>query len=251
MDASAVLVATEAWACAFPGAVVGALVMRVVRNPEQSVALEDRKTRGGDRTAGDAGGGMSRLLQPRLGLGPVFGDAGVNPGGEALLGGNPAQQCHQVLALGRIEPGAQLGLVLRGGLHHLAEDAAALRREVEGAHPPVAANRPALNQASALEPVDQCHHATRWDLQCLGQRLLGLSLGGCNVSEQHDFARVEVQPSHPLSPQSGRVGADLGDEEGGAGDAEPFGVASRGRFRITHAEKHNSLTQFQCRIISR
>src|SRR5215203_41702 len=43
MDASAVLVATEAWARAFPGAVVGALVMRGVRNPDQSAALEDRK----------------------------------------------------------------------------------------------------------------------------------------------------------------------------------------------------------------
>jgi DNA/RNA-binding domain of Phe-tRNA-synthetase-like protein len=43
MDASAVLVATEAWARAFPGAVVGALVMRGVRNPEQCAALEGRK----------------------------------------------------------------------------------------------------------------------------------------------------------------------------------------------------------------
>jgi DNA/RNA-binding domain of Phe-tRNA-synthetase-like protein len=40
-----VLVVTEAWRRAFPGALVGALVMRRVRNPEQSAALEDRKRR--------------------------------------------------------------------------------------------------------------------------------------------------------------------------------------------------------------
>jgi DNA/RNA-binding domain of Phe-tRNA-synthetase-like protein len=43
MDMSTVLVATNAWRSAFPGAVVGALVMRGVRNPEQSGALEAAK----------------------------------------------------------------------------------------------------------------------------------------------------------------------------------------------------------------
>jgi DNA/RNA-binding domain of Phe-tRNA-synthetase-like protein len=37
------LVATDAWRAAFPGAVVGALAMRGVANPEQSPALEDAK----------------------------------------------------------------------------------------------------------------------------------------------------------------------------------------------------------------
>jgi DNA/RNA-binding domain of Phe-tRNA-synthetase-like protein len=40
MERSEVLVATDAWKIAFPGAVVGALVMRGVHNPEQSAALE-------------------------------------------------------------------------------------------------------------------------------------------------------------------------------------------------------------------
>jgi len=42
---SPVLVATDAWRSAFPGAVVGALLMRGVRNPEQSVSLEAGKRR--------------------------------------------------------------------------------------------------------------------------------------------------------------------------------------------------------------
>jgi DNA/RNA-binding domain of Phe-tRNA-synthetase-like protein len=42
---SPVLLATDAWRSAFPGAVVGALVMRAVRNPEVSPALEAAKRR--------------------------------------------------------------------------------------------------------------------------------------------------------------------------------------------------------------
>lgn len=43
MEPNEVLLATEAWKCAFPGAVVGALVMSGVRNPEESPALERAK----------------------------------------------------------------------------------------------------------------------------------------------------------------------------------------------------------------
>lgn len=43
MDLSEVLVASAGWTSAFPGAVVGALVMHGVHNPEESAALETRK----------------------------------------------------------------------------------------------------------------------------------------------------------------------------------------------------------------
>jgi DNA/RNA-binding domain of Phe-tRNA-synthetase-like protein len=46
---SPVLLATDAWRSAFPGAVVGVLVMRAVRNPEVSPALEAAKRRLEDR----------------------------------------------------------------------------------------------------------------------------------------------------------------------------------------------------------
>lgn len=41
----AILVASDNWRRAFPGAVVGALVLRCVRNPEESIALEAAKRR--------------------------------------------------------------------------------------------------------------------------------------------------------------------------------------------------------------
>jgi DNA/RNA-binding domain of Phe-tRNA-synthetase-like protein len=45
MESSSVLLATDAWMSSFPGAVVGALVMRAVRNPDHSLALEAEKRR--------------------------------------------------------------------------------------------------------------------------------------------------------------------------------------------------------------
>src|SRR4029453_2638275 len=45
MDVRAQLLATDAWRAAFPDAVVGALIMRNVRNPETSAALEADKRR--------------------------------------------------------------------------------------------------------------------------------------------------------------------------------------------------------------
>jgi DNA/RNA-binding domain of Phe-tRNA-synthetase-like protein len=53
---SPVLLATDAWRRAFRGAVVGALVMRAVRNPEQSAALEAEKRRLEKRLRAAAGG---------------------------------------------------------------------------------------------------------------------------------------------------------------------------------------------------
>lgn len=45
MKSGSILVATDTWTSAFPDAVVGALVMREVRNPEQSATLEIEKRR--------------------------------------------------------------------------------------------------------------------------------------------------------------------------------------------------------------
>jgi DNA/RNA-binding domain of Phe-tRNA-synthetase-like protein len=60
MEPNEVMVATDSWKSAFPGAVAGALVMRGVHNPEQSAALERRKRRLEDdlrRAAGSGAGG--------------------------------------------------------------------------------------------------------------------------------------------------------------------------------------------------
>jgi hypothetical protein len=61
------LVATDAWKSTFPGAVVGALVMVGVRNPELSAALETQKREleGGLRARGARLGRDGWTLSPR------------------------------------------------------------------------------------------------------------------------------------------------------------------------------------------
>lgn len=56
MGSNPVLLATDAWRSAFPGAVVGALVMRAVRNPELSAPLEGEKRRLEEQLRATAGG---------------------------------------------------------------------------------------------------------------------------------------------------------------------------------------------------
>jgi DNA/RNA-binding domain of Phe-tRNA-synthetase-like protein len=64
MEVSAVLVATAAWRSTFPGAVVGALVMRGVRNPEHNPTLEAAKRRlEKDLRAGAGGPDADRILR--------------------------------------------------------------------------------------------------------------------------------------------------------------------------------------------
>jgi hypothetical protein len=56
MDATAMLVPSSAWRSAFPDAVVGALVMRGVRNVKQSAALEADTRRLEQKLRATAGG---------------------------------------------------------------------------------------------------------------------------------------------------------------------------------------------------
>jgi DNA/RNA-binding domain of Phe-tRNA-synthetase-like protein len=67
MEVSAVLVATDAWRSTFPGAVVGALVMRGVHNPEHNPALEAARRRlEQDLRAGVGGPDADRILRAYL-----------------------------------------------------------------------------------------------------------------------------------------------------------------------------------------
>jgi DNA/RNA-binding domain of Phe-tRNA-synthetase-like protein len=67
MELNEVMIATDSWKSAFPGAVVGALVMRGVQNPEHSAALELHKRRLEEdlrRAAGAGSGGEAdRVLR--------------------------------------------------------------------------------------------------------------------------------------------------------------------------------------------
>jgi hypothetical protein len=157
----------------------------------------------------------------------VLGDAGMNAGGQAVFGGQTAEEGDELFALGGIEARAQLGLMVGRGLHDLPEYATSFTGEVQGAYSAVGRNGPPLEQAALLEPVDEGDHAARRDLERLRQRLLGLPLCRRNVSKQHDFARIEVQTSHSFPPEARGVEADLGEQEGGAGHTQAIGALIR------------------------
>jgi hypothetical protein len=107
----------------------------------------------------------------------------MNAGGEAVFGGQAAEQRDELLALASVEAPTELGLMFGRSIHDRAQHAAALAREVEGADSAVPGNRPALDKAALLEPVDERDHAAGGDLQRSRQRLLGLPFGCADVSQ--------------------------------------------------------------------
>jgi hypothetical protein len=159
----------------------------------------------------------------------------MNAGGEALFGGNPAEQRDELLALTGVEADGERGLVLGRGIHDLAEHAVTLSGEVQGADAAVPGNRPPFEQAALLEPVDEGDHAAGRDLQFLCQRLLRLPFGRRDVSQQHHFARIKAETSHPFPPETRRVEPDLGQQEGGARHTQALGGGVSGCLWVSHA----------------
>jgi len=138
----------------------------------------------------------------------------VDPFAEPLLGGEPAEQRDELLALCRLETAAELPLVLEADLHDLAEQPPAVAGEVQGPHATIPGVGPSPEQAALLQGVDQRDHPARRDLQRLAERLLGPALGDGDVPEQQDVARVEAEGSQPALPQARGVVAELGEQIG-------------------------------------
>jgi ABC-type multidrug transport system ATPase subunit len=174
----------------------------------------------------------------------------MNAGGEAVFGSHPAEQCDELLAFVGVEAGAELVLVLGRGIHDRAKHAAALAGEVEGADATVSRDRPALEQAVLLEPVDERDHAAGRDLQRSRQRLLGLPFRRTDVSQEHYFARIEAEAGHSFTPQTRRMEADLREQEGGARYAEALSGMGGGRRWISHRENLTRSDRFLVRIIT-
>jgi hypothetical protein len=158
----------------------------------------------------------------RLGrvVGVGGGDARVYASRQALLGGDPAQQVEQPMALGLGQPRAQLCFVLGGHLHQPLEQPPSVTGEVQGMGAAVGRAGPPLQQPRSFQLIDQGHHATGRELHGPAQGLLGLALGRGDVAQQYGVAGVDAQGGEAVLPQSGGVDAQLGEEEGDAGDTQ-------------------------------
>jgi hypothetical protein len=165
-----------------------------------------------------------RHVAEALRLGPVVGagsyDSRVNASRQALFGGDPAQQADQPMALGLGQASAELRLVLGRHLHQPVQQPPPVTGEMQGMGAAVGRAGTPLKQPSSFQLVDQCHHATGRDLHGSAQCLLGLALGCGDVAQQHGVAGVDAEGGEAVFPQPGGVEAQLGEEEGDAGDAQ-------------------------------
>jgi len=124
------------------------------------------------------------------------------------------------MTLGLGQTSAELRLVLGGHLHQPVEQPPPVTGEMQGMGAAVGRAGTPLEQPRSFQLVDQCHHAAGGDLHGSAQCLLGLALGRGDVAQQHDVAGVDAKRGQAVLPQPGGVEAQLGEEEGDAGDAQ-------------------------------
>ena len=114
---------------------------------------------------------------------PVVGDSRVDAGGQALLGGDPAQQVDQPSALGLGQTSAEVRLVFGGHLHQPVEQPPTVTGEIQGMGAAVGGTGTPLEQPRSFQLIDEGHHAAGRDLHGPAQGLLGLALGCGDVAQ--------------------------------------------------------------------
>jgi hypothetical protein len=88
------------------------------------------------------------------------------------------------------------------------------------------------------------------ELHGSAQCLLGLALGRGDVAQQHGVAGVDAEGGEAVLPQLGGVEAQLGEEEGDAGDAQVGRCGGGGRVLVGHGSECSCLEPFLVVIIT-
>src|SRR5215469_520777 len=141
-------------------------------------------------------------------------DAGEVVLGDALLGGQPAQQAGQLDALIPGQRGADLVLMTVPRGAHLAQLVAALRGQVQRVGAAVGGVAPPFDQAALFELVDQEDHPGGVEPEQLADGLLGLPLVGGQPEQQPGMPRLEVERCEPLAELPRHVEAELHQQVG-------------------------------------
>lgn len=146
---------------------------------------------------------------------------------EALLVGNALEQVVEAAALVFVQSGEQGALVLAGESADSGEHLSAISGEVECVAAAVVLIAAALNQAAAVQCVEQGDEAAGDHLKTSGQGLLGDAGGGSEDAQDAGMGRSKADGEQALGKARGGMAADLGEEEGGvtAGFDGPFGPA--------------------------
>jgi len=134
--------------------------------------------------------------------------------GDALFGGQTAQQAGQLDALGPGQRGADLVLATAAGSLYLVQRVPPLRGQVQSVGAPVGGVPPTFDQAALLELVDQEYHPGGVEPDELTEGLLRQPLAGGQLDEHPGVARLQAERRDPFAELPGQVRPELYQQEG-------------------------------------
>jgi hypothetical protein len=124
--------------------------------------------------------------------------------------GEALQKRDEVRAVGLVDAGEQLSLLLVGGALGARKQLVGGGGEVNGVSTPVGGVAAAFDESAVLEVVDEADHRVAVDAQDVGELLLGLSLVSRQVYEQPEVTRPQAQGRQPVGELLRVSGAELG-----------------------------------------
>jgi hypothetical protein len=158
-------------------------------------------------------------------------DGGVDVGRQVEARSDPVEELEQLRALPCGERVGDRPFVLDDQVESIVEQPLAAPGEIERPNAPVAAIRPALDQPSRLQLVDDRDHSARRDVQPFREHLLRLPVGRLDGTEHSELARMELQRlERAVKPPRDRVAERRQHEADAAGSR--VGLARRHRHMI-------------------
>jgi hypothetical protein len=136
-------------------------------------------------------------------------EARMDAGTDLLRLHDLLEQRDEAIAIRGAESTRDLLLVFVRDSPGAPEQLAALVGEIEGVNPAIAGMRPTLDQAAALELIDDRDHPAGWRLDRLPDRLLRAALRGVHHVENAEKGRVQIDRREALREAARRVDTDL------------------------------------------
>lgn len=166
--------------------------------------------------------------------------AGVDAGGEALLGGDFFAECHEGGALVGTEGGAQVRLVLGGEVRDFFEGVSAGFGEDERIGAAIAGFAMTLHQFTRLKIIYEDDHAAGEDAKALGEFLLTAIRHGSDHAQEAGVGRREAERGDAPAETLSGVRAELGEQKSRA-TRLASGVRRTHKVNIAGRNKNSSL----------
>lgn len=132
---------------------------------------------------------------------------------EALLVGDPAEECRQPDPFLRVESGEEVVLVRAGRLPDPCEHPAALLGHVQLVMTAVLGAAAPFHEPLLLQVVDERDDPARYDAEVGGERALAAPRVHGDHPQQADIRRREAEFADPFAETLRRVCPELGEQE--------------------------------------